>query len=234
MGKSERCLAIMSKGGVPALVLATMREFSGWNERDYKKQLEEELKQRQMEKMAARSSKKKKKNRHGHKGDPGSPQAEKVKRRLFTVNLPLCQHAIYSLGVLLGNKKAEWYLLEQKYLQLVTFLIDTFYRAGEPLILPISLKRKYHAHQLREQEKKRLAKMGIAMEKTADEAEAWKERVQRRRREYVPCLFAQTLGRGECRTHCIECYAVDGVCDKHRLNPREGKTHEELESEHKH
>ncbi len=30
-----------------------------------------------------------------------------------------------------------------------------------------------------------------------------------------------TLGRGQCRGHCIECYAVDGVCDKHRADPHE-------------
>ena len=73
-----------------------------------------------------------------------------VKKRLFTKNLPLCQHAIYSIAVLLNNKKAEWYFLEQKYLRVLTYLIDQFYQAGEPFIMPISVKRRYHAHQLRD------------------------------------------------------------------------------------
>ena len=66
--------------------------------------------------------------------------------------------------------------------------------------------------------------MGLAMEKTMDEAEAWNDLCQRRREQFKPCLFAQTLGRGQCRTHCIECFAVDGVCDQHLLKP-EGLLH---------
>jgi len=212
MGKNPRCLALMSKGGVPALVLAAMREFGGWNEREYEKALQAELIAKQQEKLRAKQGKKKKR-KHGKKAE--EEKKEIIKRRLFELNLPLCQHAIYSLGVLLENQKAEWYLLENNYLRMITFLIDKFHTASETLILPMAVKRRYHAHQLRQQEKKRLAKMGIAMEKTAGEAEAWKDRVRRRREEFKPCLFAQTLGRGQCRMHCIECYAVEGVCDAH-------------------
>ena len=227
IGKNAMCLALMGKGGVPALVLEAIREFSGWNERIYQKALENELKRKQKEKMSAKNGmKKKKKKKHGKYAAAEEHQA--VKRRLYTKNLPLCQHAIYSIAVLLNNKKAEWHFLEQKYLRVLTFLIDQFYQAGEPFIMPISVKRRYHTHQLREQEKKRLAKMGLTMEKTVDEAEAWKERVARRRTEFKPCLFAQTLGRGQCRTHCIECFAVEGVCDKHQANPAAGKSHDEL------
>eukprot|EP00946_MAST-07B_sp_MAST-7B-sp1_P001392 g1392.t1 len=225
MGKNPMYLALMGKGGVPALLLDAIKEFSGWNERIYQKELEEELKRKQIEKMNAKSGGKRKKNRGKY---AAAKEHKAVKKRLFTKNLPLCQHVIYSISVLLNNKKAEWYFLEQKYLRVLTYLIDQFYQAGEPFIMPITVKRRYHSHQLREQERKRLAKMGIELEKTADEAEAWKERVARRRKEFKPCLFAQTLGRGQCRTHCIECYAIEGVCDKHRANPAEGKSHDEL------
>jgi len=220
-GKNPHCLALMSKGGVPALVLAAVREFSGWNEREYEKALKQELLEKQQEKLRTKQGKKKK-----HKIGQKEEEKVLVKRRLFTTNLPLCQHAIYSLSILLENHKAEWYLLENKYLRVITFLIDAFHRAGEPLILPMAVKRRFHAHQLREQEKKRLAKMGLEMEKTSDEAEAWNDRVRRRREEFKPCLFAQTLGRGQCRTHCMECYAVEGVCDSHKMQAgKEEHTH---------
>lgn len=214
MGKNERCLALLSKGGVPALVLAAMREFSGWEEQLYEKALAQELLEKQQEKLRKKQQQgRKKKHRFGKQEEKKAA----IKRRLFTLNLPLCQHAIYSLGMLLNNKKAEWYLLEHNYLRIITFLIDQFHKNGEPLILPINVKRKYHAHQLREQEKKRLAKMGLEMEKTQDEAEAWREKCQRRKEMFKPCLFAQTLGRGQCRFHCIECFAIEGVCAKHKV-----------------
>ena len=219
MGKNPRCLALMSKGGIPALLLAAVREFSGWNERIYDKALKQEVLEKQQEKLRAKQQgTKKKKLKYGKKE---GKKKEPIKRRLFTLNLPLCQHAIYSLGVLLNNKKAEWYLLENHYLRLITYLIDTFHNQGEPLILPLAVKRRYHAHQLREQEKKRLAKMGLTMEKTTDEAAAWKDKVQRRRELFKPCLFSQTLGRGQCRVHCIDCFAIEGVCEKHKM--REGE-----------
>jgi len=221
MGKNPRCLALLSKGGVPALVLTAVLEFSGWNEREYEKALEKELIEKQKEKFNAKQGKKKKK-KHGRKKE--EEKKEKIQRRLFETNLPLCQHAVYSLAVLLNNQKAEWFLLENHYLRIITFLIDKFHRDGETLILPMAVKRRFHAHQLRAQEKKRLAKMGLAMEKTMDEAEAWNDLCQRRREQFKPCLFAQTLGRGQCRTHCIECFAVDGVCDQHLLKP-EGLLH---------
>ena len=68
--------------------------------------------------------------------------------------------------------------------------------------------------------------MGLEMEKTSDEAEAWNDRVRRRREEFKPCLFAQTLGRGQCRTHCMECYAVEGVCDAHKMQARKEELHD--------
>ena len=68
MGKNPRCLALMSKGGIPALLLAAVREFSGWNARIYDKALKQEVLEKQQEKLRAKQQgTKNKKLKYGKK-----------------------------------------------------------------------------------------------------------------------------------------------------------------------
>ena len=58
-------------------------------------------------------------------------------------------------------------------------------------------------------------KAGIVQKRSALEQEKYEDTLIRRRQEYQPCIYAQTVGRGSCYRHCVECFAVDGICDAH-------------------
>ena len=101
--------------------------------------------------------------------------------------------------------------------KLLTYLIHRFdeLEYKPPLVIPLVLKRGYVDHQKRMKEQLEMERAGIIAKRSALEQEKYEDTLIRRRQEYIPCIYAKTIGRGSCYRHCVECFAVDGICDQH-------------------
>jgi hypothetical protein len=204
-------------GGIPR-VMEALVEFSGWGEREHEKQQEAEVKKRALERAnKARKIRKRVKVK--------KVEEEVVKRaprntgtHPFVTDLHLCQIAIYTVAKLLdGNPRNVGHFEEFEFWKLLTYLIHRFdeLEYKPPLVIPLVMRRGYVTYQRALLAKIEAEKAGIVQKRSALEQEKYEDTLIRRRQEYQPCIYAQTVGRGSCYRHCVECFAVDGICDAH-------------------
>jgi hypothetical protein len=206
--------AYAGKCGFVPRVMNALVEFSGWGEREHRKDLEEEVKRKALERAKNAGKKELKKIKITKE-----EVAEKPPRTApFITDLHICQICIYTLGKLIdGNPRNLGHVEELGMWKLLTYLIHRFdeLEYKPPLVIPLVLKRGYVDHQKTMKEKLEMERAGIIAKRSAFEQEKHEDTLIRRRQEYKPCIYATTIGRGSCYRHCVECFAVDGICDQH-------------------
>ena len=207
---SQKCSSLLGKGGACELLITAVQEFSGWAKREYEIKLKESVTK---EKLARAEAARRKKYKVEEKGEDQA--AQKITKRLFTKNLPCVQFALHSIGNLMLLSFNKQRFIELDFNRLLTYLIDVFHTDNVSLVIPLQMRRVYQAYQERIREKLRLEKLGLEIEKTEDEKKSWEDKVKRRKQNYKPCTYSQTLGKGMCYRHCIECFAINGVCKHH-------------------
>ena len=208
--------SLCGKLGMTVSTIGAIHEYSGWGEREHKKNLEEEVRR----KKAARANKEPVKRVNIKNKIMGIEDPEEKARRKapFQTDLHVCQIAIYNVANMIdSNPRNLGHYEELGFFKLLTYLIERFHELNykPPIIIPLVVKRAYLRHQEEVRESLRLEKLGIIQKRNEQEQEKYEDKLARRRQEYKPCIYAQTLGMGMCYRHCVECFAVDGVCDHH-------------------
>ena len=208
--------SLCGKLGMTTRCIGAIHEFSGWGEREHKKHLEEEVRKRK----AARANNEPRKRINLKNKIMGIEDPDEKKKRTtpFVLDLHICQIAIYNVANMIdGNPRNLDHYDELGFFKLLTWLIEKFHEMNykPPIIIPLVVKRAYLKHQEELRESMRLEKLGIIQRRNEAEQEQYEDKLARRRQEYRPCIYAQTIGRGMCYRHCVECFAVDGVCDHH-------------------